>query len=149
MATQYPSGTAHYDLMNTPRVSNTRKQPNGWHSIIAGAAMLVVCSLGVVLIFDWYFFSVIDGLSTSLRPIAGALRHANSDPSKNAGNARDRRERREQPATSKVLANNWSFDASTAAKAMTDKSNQLRDGDQAGSLFAPVRSADDSKTPVN
>ena len=113
MANQYPSGTAHHDLVNRSRVSNTKKQPNWLHSIIAGAAMLAIGSVGVVLVFDWYFFSVMDALSTSLRPIASVLRHAN------------------------------------AAKAITDKSDQPRDGDQAGSLFVPVRSAADSKTPAN
>jgi hypothetical protein len=96
MANQYPWGTAPYDLINASQVSNTRKQPNWVHSIIAGAAMLAVGSLGLVLIFDWYFFSVMDGLSSSLRPIASVIRHANGDPATNAGNARKRQERREQ-----------------------------------------------------
>jgi hypothetical protein len=76
--------------------------------------MLVVSSLGVVLIFDWYFFSVIDGLSTSLRPIAGAFHHA-----------------------------------SGVAKSITDKPDQQRAGDQAGSpLVVPVDSSANSKTPA-
>jgi hypothetical protein len=148
MANPYLSGTANHRLMNRHQVSNTKKQANWFHSIIAGAAMLAISSLGVVLVFDWYLFSVIDGLSASLRPIAGALRHANGDATKNAGNASDPRERREQPRTKDAIANSSSFGSSTTAKAITDKSNQPRDGDQAGSLFVPVRSAD-LKTPAN
>jgi hypothetical protein len=139
MANQYPWETAPDDPMNTSQVSTIRKQPNWLHSIIAGAAMLAVGSLGVVLIFDWYFFSVIDGLSFSLKPIASVIRHANGDTATNAGRAHNRRERREQSDTKAIMAHSWLF----------DESDQPRDGDQAGSLFAPVRAAADSKTPAN
>jgi hypothetical protein len=150
MANQYPWGTASYDLVNASQISNTRKQSNWLHSIIAGAAMLAVGSLGVVLIFDWYFFSVIDGLSSSLRPIASVIRHADGDTATNAGNARHRRERREQADTKEFMAHSWLFESSgAAAKTITDESAQPRNGDQAGSLFAPVHSAADSKTPAN
>jgi hypothetical protein len=51
--------------------------------------MLVVTSLGAVLVFDWYFFSMVDQLTTTLRPIAGAL-HRNPahqpKPSLNSAN---------------------------------------------------------------
>jgi hypothetical protein len=141
MANQELSGTAHHDLINRPRISGTRA--NWLHSIIAGAAMLV-SSLGVVLAFDWYFFSVIDGLSTSLRPIAGALRHVNGDATKFPGDARDRRE---QPSAKAVVADSWSIGPSTAAKAIAEKSDQA--GDQAESVFAPIHSATDSKIPAN
>lgn len=148
MATHYPSGTADHDLVKTGPVSNTRKQPNWVHSIIAGAAMLAISSLLAVLIFDWYFFSVIDGLSTSLRPIAGAFRHATADTTKNARNTRDPGERREQPGRKDVTADSLSAGSSTAAKAITDKSNQRPGGDQE-SLFVPVRSAAGAKAAAN
>lgn len=150
MANPYLSGTADHDLANRGPVSNTRKQPNWFHSIIAGAAMLAIGSLGAALIFDWYFFSVIDGLSNSLRPIAGALHHANGETPKDPGNARDPREHREQqPGAKDIIANRRSIGSSIAAEGITNKSDQSRDGDRAGSLFVPVRSAADSKTPAN
>jgi hypothetical protein len=108
--------------------------------------MLLVSTLGVVLIFDWYFFSVIDGLSTSLRPIAGTLRHFNSDATKYS---RDARDRREQPGAKAVVIDSLSFTPSTAAKAIADKSGQAGGGDQAESVFAPIHSVTDSKTPAN
>jgi hypothetical protein len=150
MANQYPGGRAHHDLVNTSQVGNTRKQPNWLHSIIAGAAMLTISSMGVVLIFDWYFFSVVDGLSSSLRPIAGALRHSTGDSTKNTRDTPNGRERPERQGAKADITHNRPFDSSTAAKVITDKSNQPRDGDQAQSLFVPVRSAvANSKTPAN
>jgi hypothetical protein len=48
------------------------------------------------------------------------------------------------------MANSWLFESSgAAAKILTDEPDQPRNGDQAGSLFGPVRSAADSKTPAN
>jgi hypothetical protein len=135
--------------VNTGPVSNTRKQPKWLHTIIAGAAMLAISSLLAVLIFDWYFFSLIDALSTSLRPIAGAFRHATADTAKNARNAGDPGERREQPGTKDVTPNSLPAGSSTAAKAITEKSDQRPGGDQAGSLFVPVRSAADAKAAPN
>jgi hypothetical protein len=65
--------------------SRNKKQSNWFHSIVAGAGLLTLSSLGAVLIFDWYFFSVVDGHTTMLRPIAGAFHqvddHAQSEPS--------------------------------------------------------------------
>jgi hypothetical protein len=124
MANQELSGTAHHDLVDRRRISDTRK--NWLHSIIAGAAMLAVSTLGVVLIFDWYFFSVIDGLSTSLRPVAGVLRHVNGDATKHSRGARDRQE---QASAKAIVADSWSFGPSAVTNAIAEKSDQERDGD--------------------
>jgi hypothetical protein len=51
------------------------KRFNWLRSIMAGAGMLAIS----LFVFDWYFFSVVDGLLATLRPIAGALRQAGSD----------------------------------------------------------------------
>jgi hypothetical protein len=93
MANQYLGGTADYEPVNRRQVSARMKQPNLLHSIVAGAAMLAISSLGVVLVFDWYFSSVIESLSISLRPVAGAFHHANVGTLKDAENASEGRER--------------------------------------------------------
>jgi hypothetical protein len=93
MANQYLGGTADHEPVNRRQGSARMKQPNLLHSIIAGAAMLAVSSLGVVLVFDWYFSSVIESLSISLRPVAGAFHHANVGTLKDAENASEGRER--------------------------------------------------------
>jgi hypothetical protein len=67
-----------------------RKQSNWIRSIVAGAGMLAVSSLGAVLVFDWYFFSVVDGLSTSLQPIAVVFRQPRYDTARKAGPHEDR-----------------------------------------------------------
>jgi hypothetical protein len=67
---------------------------------MAGAGMLAASSFGAVGVFDWYFFSVVDELSTILQPIAGAFRQASDDALKNAGRAEERQENtttKEQP----------------------------------------------------
>jgi hypothetical protein len=70
----------------------TRKPPNRTHSIAAAAGMLAVSSLGAVLVFDWYLFSLVDGLSTSLRPIAEVFRPSPEDTGKKAGPPKVRHE---------------------------------------------------------
>jgi hypothetical protein len=62
----------------------TRRRSNRIRSIAAAAGMLAVSSLGAVLVFDWYFFSLVDGLSTSLRPIAGLFHRSHEDTGKKA-----------------------------------------------------------------
>jgi hypothetical protein len=93
MANQYLGGPAHREPVNKRQESDRVKQPNWLHSIVSGAAMLAVSSLGVVLVFDWYFFSVVESLSISLRPIAGAFHHANVGTLKNTENPSERPER--------------------------------------------------------
>jgi hypothetical protein len=133
MANQYRGGPAHHEPVNRRQESDRVKQPNWLHSIVAGAAMLTVSSLGVVLVFDWYFFSVVESLSISLRPIAGAFHHANVGTLKNTDNAPERPER---TATIEHLREYFPVPSE-------ERSNQAR------SLIVPVGSVAHSKTPGN
>src|SRR5258708_31672696 len=63
------------DQPNRLQVSKKRKRSNWLRSIVAGAGMLAVS----LLVFDWYFFSVVDGLLSTLRPIAAVFRQASGD----------------------------------------------------------------------
>jgi hypothetical protein len=131
MANQYLGGTAAHEPVNRRQGSDRIKQPNLLHSIIAGAAMLAVSSLGVVLVFDWYFFSVVESLSISLRPIAGAFHHANVGTLKDTENTAERRERR---AAVEHLRGYFPIPSE-------ERSNQGK------SLIVPVGSVANSKTP--
>ncbi|HEY4781365.1 MAG TPA: hypothetical protein VIH54_06075 [Chthoniobacterales bacterium] len=133
MANQYLGRTADHEPGNRRQGSDRIKQPNLLHSIVAGAAMLAVSSLGVVLVFDWYFFSVVESLSISLRPIAAAFHHANVGTLKDTENAPERRER-----TAAVEQLGGYF-----AVPSEERSNQAR------SLIVPVSSAANPKTPGN
>ena len=128
MANQYLGGTAAHEPVNKRQGSDRIKQPNLLHSIIAGAAMLAVSSLGVVLVFDWYFFSVVESLSISLRPIAGAFHHANVGTLKDTENAPER------TAAIEHLGGYFAVPSE-------ERSNQAR------SLVVPVGSAANSKPP--
>ena len=128
MANQYLGGTAAHEPVNRGQGSDRIKQPNLLHSIIAGAAMLAVSSLVVVLVFDWYFFSVVESLSISLRPIAGAFHHANGGTLKDTENAPER------TAAIEHLRGYFTVPSE-------ERSNQAR------SLIVPVGSAGNSKTP--
>ncbi|MGA8477593.1 MAG: hypothetical protein WB696_06510 [Chthoniobacterales bacterium] len=93
MANQYVRGTVYDERVNRRQVGEKRKQANWFESVMAAAAMLVVGSVGVVVVFDWYFFSVVDGLSITLEPIVSAFHQAHVDTSKKAENAPHRGER--------------------------------------------------------
>jgi hypothetical protein len=93
MADQNLRGTVHDERVNRRQVGEKRKQANWFESVVAGAAMLVVGIVGVVAVFDWYFFSVVDGISISLEPIVSAFHQANVNTSKKSANAPHRGER--------------------------------------------------------
>src|SRR5438132_6170318 len=131
MANQYRRGTAHDEPVNRRLAGNRGKQSNWLHSIFAGAAMLAVSSLGVVLVFDWYFFSVVESLSISLQPIAAAFHHANAGTLKNTENGS---RLREHAATVEQLREYFAIPSEVG-------SNQAR------SLIVPVGSVANSKTP--
>jgi hypothetical protein len=133
MANQYLCGTAHHEPVNRRQASDRVKQPNWLHSIIASAAMLAVSSVGIVLVFDWYFFSVVDSLSMSLRPIAAAFHRANDDTLKNGENAREHWER----------AATIEHQIDYFAVPFEERKNQGK------SVIVPVGSVADSKTPAN
>src|SRR5260370_39566508 len=67
--------TSRIDQPNRLQVSEKRKQSNWLRSIVAGAGMLA----GSLLVFDWYFFSAVDGISSTLRPIVAGFRQATGD----------------------------------------------------------------------
>jgi hypothetical protein len=67
--------TSRLDQPNRLQVSEKRNRSNWLRSIVAGAGILVVS----LLVFDWYFFAVVDGLLSTLRPIAAAFRQAGGD----------------------------------------------------------------------
>jgi hypothetical protein len=118
MANEGLYGETESQQTDTQRAKEKRKQ---WlRSIAAGAGMLVVTSLGAVLVFDWYFFSIVDQLATTLQPIAGALHrtpaHAQLKPSLNSG---------DQPLAGEHIA----------------PFSQNRDRSDVESLVIPVRSA--------
>jgi hypothetical protein len=60
------------------QADSARKRRNWLNSALAAAALIAASSLGGVLVYDWYFSFVLDGLSESFRPIADAL-HQGSD----------------------------------------------------------------------
>jgi fatty acid desaturase len=56
------------------RSVSEKKDDSSWlRSLAAGMAILALGSFGAVVAFDWYFFSVVDGVATDLRPVMGAL----------------------------------------------------------------------------
>jgi hypothetical protein len=75
MADQNLRGKSRIDQPNRLQVSEKRNRSNWLRSIVAGAGIVVVG----LLVFDWYFFAVVDGLLSTLRPIATAFRQANGD----------------------------------------------------------------------
>jgi hypothetical protein len=81
-----------------------------------------------VLVFDWYFFSVVESLSISLRPIAGAFHHANGGNLKDAENA---------PERTTAIEHQRGY----CAVPSEERSNQAR------SLIVPVGSVANSKPP--
>jgi hypothetical protein len=61
------------------QVDSGGKRRNWLNSVLAAAALIAVSSLGGVLVYDWYFSFVLDGLSQSFRPIADALHQGNGN----------------------------------------------------------------------
>jgi hypothetical protein len=75
MADQNLSETSRDEPSDKFKASEKRKRFKWLCSILACAGMLAIS----LFIFDWYFFSVVDGLLATLQPIAGALRQASGD----------------------------------------------------------------------
>jgi len=132
MADQYLRETVRDERVNRRQVGKKRKQANWFESVVAGAAMLVAGSVGVVAVFDWYFFSVVDGISITLEPIVSAFHQANVNTSKKAENAPHRGER---SATIEHLREDFAIPSE-------EQSSRAR------SLIVPMRSAADSNTPA-
>jgi hypothetical protein len=75
MADQNLCETLRADQPNRLQVSEKRKPSNWLRSIVAGVGLLAFS----VLVFDWWFFAVVDGLLSTLRPIAAEFRQASGD----------------------------------------------------------------------
>jgi hypothetical protein len=57
-----------------------RRQYTGWLQILVAAAGLTLfSSIAGVLVYDWYFDSVLAGLATSLQPFSSAFHQLNGD----------------------------------------------------------------------
>src|SRR5258708_15001367 len=125
MADQNLSGTVGDERVNRRQSGEKRKQANWFESVVAGAAMLVVGIVGVVAVFDWYFFSVVDGISITLEPIVSAFHQANVNTSKKPENAPHRAER---SATIERLHEDFAISSE-------EQSSRAR------SLIVPMRSA--------
>jgi hypothetical protein len=65
----------------TGQADSGEKGRNWLNSALAAAALIAVSSLGGVLVYDWYFSFVLDGLSQSFRPIADALHQGSGNHS--------------------------------------------------------------------
>jgi cytoskeletal protein RodZ len=133
MADQYLPGRVRDERVNRRQVGENRKQPNWFESVVAGAAMLVVGIVGVVAVFDWYFFSVVDGISTTLEPIVSAFHQANVNTPKKPENAPHRVER---SATIERLREDFTIPSE-------EQSSRAR------SLIVPMRSAANSGSIAN
>ena len=82
MANQYlremaPDGQVLVDMRPTNRAMNWS---NWFRSLLTGAAIATLISLITILFFEWYLFTVVDGLAVTLSPIAETLRRIEGYP---------------------------------------------------------------------
>ena len=82
MANQYlremaPDGQVLVDMRPTNRAMN---RSNWLRSFLMGAVIAILISLITILVFEWYFFTVVDGLAMSLSPITETLRRIEGYP---------------------------------------------------------------------
>ena len=72
-----PDGQALVNIRPTNRAMNWS---NWLRSFLMGAMIAILISLITILVFEWYFFTVVNGLSMSLSPIAETLRRIEGYP---------------------------------------------------------------------
>lgn len=72
-----PDGQA---LINTRPPNRAMNRSNWLRSFLMGAVIAILISLITILVFEWYFFTVVDGLSMSLSPITETLRRIEGYP---------------------------------------------------------------------
>jgi hypothetical protein len=82
MANQYlsgmaPDGQGLVDMRPTNRAMN---RPQWFRSFLMGAAIATLISLVTIRFFDWYLFTVVDGLAVTLSPIVETLRRIEGYP---------------------------------------------------------------------
>jgi hypothetical protein len=58
----------------------TRAEHSNWlYVMLAAASLTAVSSIAGVLVYDWYFNSVVDGLGYTLRPLADGFHQITGD----------------------------------------------------------------------
>jgi hypothetical protein len=82
MANQYlremaPDGQVLVDMRPTNRAMN---RSNWVRSFLTGAAIATLISLVTIRFFEWYLFTVVNGLAVTLSPIAETLRRIEGYP---------------------------------------------------------------------
>ena len=72
-----PDGQA---LVYTRPPNRAMNRSNWLRSFLMGAVIAILISLITILVFEWYFFTVVDGLAMSLSPITETLRRIEGYP---------------------------------------------------------------------
>src|SRR4029077_14616361 len=95
MANQYlremaPDGQVLVDMRPTNRAMN---RSNWFRSFLTGAAIATLISLIAICFFEWYLFTVVQGLAVTLSPIVETLRRIEDYPQRRPS-FRDLEERR-------------------------------------------------------
>jgi hypothetical protein len=67
-------------LVNTRPTNRAMNRSNWLRSFLMGAIIAILISLITILVFEWYFFTVVDGLAMSLSPVTETLRRAEGYP---------------------------------------------------------------------
>jgi hypothetical protein len=67
-------------LVNTRPTNRAMNRLNWLRSFLMGAIIAILISLITILVFEWYFFTVVDGLAMSLSPVTETLRRAEGYP---------------------------------------------------------------------
>ena len=67
-------------LVNTRPTDRAMNRSNWLRSFLMGAMIAILTSLITILVFEWYFFTVVDGLAMSLSPITETLRRIEGYP---------------------------------------------------------------------
>ena len=82
MANQYlremaPDGQVLADMRSTSRAMN---RSNWFRSFLTGAAIATLISMITICFFEWYLFTVVQGLAVTLSPIVETLRRIEDYP---------------------------------------------------------------------
>jgi hypothetical protein len=67
-------------LVNTRPTNRAMNRSNWLRSFLMGAMIAILISLITILVFEWYFFTVVDGLAMSLSPITETFRRIEGYP---------------------------------------------------------------------
>jgi hypothetical protein len=72
-----PDGQVLVDMRPTNRAMN---RSNWFRPFLMGAAIATLISLITIRFFDWYLFTIVDGLAVTVSPIAETLRRIEGYP---------------------------------------------------------------------